>query len=52
MFCVGLSLSISNFVFGPALVVLIMIARYPLAKTIRKLEKKIKIYYLQKLEVT
>ena len=39
MFSVGLSLSICNVVVGPALVVLIMIARRPSAITIRKLLK-------------
>ena len=37
LFCDDLSLSISNVVVGPALVVLIMIARRPLARTIKKL---------------
>ena len=37
VFCVHLSLSITNVVAGPALVVLIIIARCSLAITIRKL---------------
>ena len=43
--------AITSVVAGPALVVLIMTARCPLAMNIRKLEK-IKVYHLQNLEMT
>ena len=39
MFCVNLSISITDVVVGPVLVVLILIARCPSAEIVRKLEK-------------